>query len=63
MANNEDLVISTSDQVRESFDGSFAIGNDLMVINVGDDILTRQAIAETRHGRCDSESSRTRTSS
>jgi len=44
MYNNEDLVIPTSDQVRESFDGNFAIGSDLMVINVGDDILTRQAI-------------------
>lgn len=44
MYNNEDLVIPTTDQVRELFAGDFAIGYDLMVINVQDDISVRQAI-------------------
>ncbi len=44
MYNNSDLVIPTTDQVRESYTGAFAIGHDLMVINVADDILVRQAV-------------------
>ena len=44
MYNNEDLIIPAADQVRESYDGDFAVGYDLMVINIHDEIRVRRAI-------------------
>jgi hypothetical protein len=44
MYNNEDLIVPAADQVRESYDGDFAVGYDLMVINIHDEIRVRQAI-------------------
>jgi len=31
MYNNEDLIIPAADQVRESYDGDFAVGYDLII--------------------------------
>ena len=44
MYNNDDLIIPAADQVRETYPGRFIVGQDLMVINVGTDVIVRRAI-------------------
>ena len=42
--NNDDVVPPVVDEVRERYKGRFEVGYDLMVINIGDEILVRPAI-------------------
>jgi ribonuclease Z len=44
MYNNDDLIIPAADQVRETYGGRFIVGQDLTVINIGEEVTVRRAI-------------------
>ena len=48
MYNNDDVIGPAISQVRESYGGRFEIGHDLMVINIGDEILVRPAVVSDK---------------
>ena len=41
---NDDVIIPTIDQIRETYSGRIEIAHDLMVIDIGDDIIVRPAV-------------------
>ena len=48
MYNNDDVIGPALGQVRESYQGRFEIGHDLMVINIGEEILVRPAVVSDK---------------
>ena len=48
MYNNDDVTGPALAQVRESYQGNFEIGYDLMVINIGDEITVRPAVVSDK---------------
>ena len=48
MYNNEDVVGPALEQIREQYDGRVEIGEDLMVINVGEQITVRPGIVSDK---------------
>ncbi len=48
MYNNDDVVGPALGQIREQYDGPVEIGYDLMVINVGDQVVARPAIVSDK---------------
>ncbi len=48
MYNNNDVIGPALDQIRESYGGAVEIGYDLMVINVGDEVVTRPAACDDK---------------
>lgn len=48
MYNNEDVLGPAFAQIRETFTGRVEIGYDLMVIDIGDDIVVRKAVVDDR---------------
>lgn len=48
MYNNDDVIAPAMAQVRENFSGPAEIGYDLMVIDIGDEILVRKAVVDNK---------------
>jgi ribonuclease Z len=42
--NNDDLIAPVLDQIRESYGGRVAVGHDLMVVDIGEEVTVRTAI-------------------
>jgi selenocysteine-specific translation elongation factor len=48
MYNNDDLIAPALDDVRKNYDGKVIIGQDLMVVDIGDEILVRKAVVDDK---------------
>ena len=48
MYNNDDLIAPALDDVRKSYDGRVIIGQDMMVIDIGDEIIVRKAVVDDK---------------
>lgn len=48
MYNNDDVVGPALEQIKEHYDGPVEIGYDLMVINIGDEVIARPAIVSDK---------------
>ena len=48
MYNNDDVVGPALEQIKENYDGPVEIGYDLMVVNIGDDVVARPAVVSDK---------------
>ena len=48
MYNNDDLIGPALDDVRKCYDGRVIIGQDMMVIDIGDEIIVRKAVVDDK---------------
>lgn len=48
MYNNDDLIGPALDDVRKTYDGKVIVGQDMMVIDIGEDILVRKAVVDDK---------------
>ena len=48
MYNNDDLIGPALDDVRKNYDGKVIVGQDMMVIDIGEDILVRKAVVDDK---------------
>lgn len=48
MYNNDDVIGPAFSQIRENYDGRTEIGHDLMVIDIGDEVLVRKAVIDDK---------------
>ena len=46
MYNNDDLIDPALEDVRKSYDGKVIVGLDMMVIDIGDEIVVRKAVVD-----------------